>query len=170
MVFDRIRALLNGAVWWLVGGPPLDGFLRIVRAKMLSLQVLHQMLRGVARRVAAHRHLRVGLQVFDEGDTRLANSVPVCRFYGNPARGLDSHFYSASPDECAAVQQRFPDDWLLFVQHSPSAQGGRGLGIAKVFDRSGVHVATIGQEGMVRVPDDERPAPDDGQWRRPALR
>ncbi|WP_448071535.1 acyl-CoA thioesterase [Georgenia yuyongxinii] len=62
------------------------------------------------------------------------------------------------------------DDWLLFVQHSPSAQGGRGLGIAKVFDRSGVHVATIGQEGMVRVPDDERPAPDDGQWRRPALR
>ncbi|TRW43872.1 acyl-CoA thioesterase [Georgenia yuyongxinii] len=65
------------------------------------------------------------------------------------------------------------DDWLLFVQHSPSAQGGRGLGIAKVFDRSGAHVATVGQEGMVRVPDDDdRPVPtdDDGEWHRPALR
>jgi hypothetical protein len=27
---------------------------------------------------------------------------PVCREYGNPDAGLDSHFYSASPDECAA--------------------------------------------------------------------
>jgi len=52
-------------------------------------------------------------QVFNEGDSRLAGSVPVCRFYGNPARGLDSHFYSASPQECVAVQQRFPDDWVL---------------------------------------------------------
>ena len=67
-------------------------------------------------------------QVFEEGDARLANSVPVCRFYGNPARGLDSHFYSASPDECAAVQQRFPDDWLLeaealFRVHGPNPNG-----------------------------------------------
>ena len=52
-------------------------------------------------------------QVFDAGDTRLANSIAVCRFYGNPARGLDSHFYSASQAECLAVQQRFPDDWRL---------------------------------------------------------
>ncbi|UNX56435.1 thioesterase family protein [Georgenia sp. TF02-10] len=46
------------------------------------------------------------------------------------------------------------DDWLLFVQDSPSAQGGRGLGTARVFDRAGRHVATIAQEGMVRVPAD----------------
>jgi hypothetical protein len=52
-------------------------------------------------------------QVFDAGDARLANSIPVCRFYGNPARGLDSHFYSASPAECLSVQERFPDAWLL---------------------------------------------------------
>ena len=45
-------------------------------------------------------------------------------------------------------------EWLLYVQESPSAQGGRGLGIAKVFDASGAHVATIAQEGMVRVPAD----------------
>ncbi|WP_291755483.1 acyl-CoA thioesterase II [Cellulomonas sp. 73-92] len=44
------------------------------------------------------------------------------------------------------------DDWLLFVQNSPSGQGGRGLGAARVFDRDGVLVASIAQEGMVRVP------------------
>ncbi|MFH5822385.1 acyl-CoA thioesterase [Georgenia sp. AZ-5] len=65
------------------------------------------------------------------------------------------------------------DDWLLFVQHSPSAQGGRGLGIAKVFDRSGDHVATIAQEGMVRVPDDLEASAAvraEEEWKRPSLR
>jgi acyl-CoA thioesterase II len=45
------------------------------------------------------------------------------------------------------------DDWLLFDQTSPSAQGGRGLGATRVFGRDGTLVATIAQEGMVRVPD-----------------
>lgn len=44
------------------------------------------------------------------------------------------------------------DDWLLFVQNSPSGQGGRGLGAARVFTRDGELVASIAQEGMVRVP------------------
>ncbi|HVE50602.1 MAG TPA: hypothetical protein VNG69_13425 [Casimicrobiaceae bacterium] len=52
------------------------------------------------------------IQVFDAGDSRLAGSLPVCRFYGNPARGLDSHFYSL-PAECAEVKVRFGADWLL---------------------------------------------------------
>jgi acyl-CoA thioesterase-2 len=44
------------------------------------------------------------------------------------------------------------DDWLLYVQESPGAQGGRGLGLARVYDRSGALVASIAQEGMVRLP------------------
>jgi acyl-CoA thioesterase-2 len=44
------------------------------------------------------------------------------------------------------------DEWLLFVQGSPSAQGGRGLGTAEVFTQEGVLVASVAQEGMVRVP------------------
>lgn len=44
-------------------------------------------------------------------------------------------------------------DWLLFVQESPSAQSGRGLASARIFDSAGAHVATIAQEGMVRVPE-----------------
>ncbi len=38
---------------------------------------------------------------------------PVCRFYGLPARGLDSHFYSANAGECEAVKARFGNDWLF---------------------------------------------------------
>ncbi|MEG3615053.1 acyl-CoA thioesterase [Isoptericola haloaureus] len=44
------------------------------------------------------------------------------------------------------------DEWLLYVQESPGAQGGRGLGLARVYDRDGALVATIAQEGMVRLP------------------
>ena len=49
--------------------------------------------------------------VFDPA-TPMAGASPVCRFYGLPAAGLDSHFYSASPAECAAVLQRFPGAWI----------------------------------------------------------
>ncbi|HSV17203.1 MAG TPA: hypothetical protein VLR71_02260 [Casimicrobiaceae bacterium] len=38
---------------------------------------------------------------------------PVCRFYGSPSAGLDSHFYSASPSECAAVKQKYPGVWIF---------------------------------------------------------
>lgn len=45
------------------------------------------------------------------------------------------------------------DQWLLYVQESPSAQGGRGLATGRIFDREGVLIATVAQEGMVRVPE-----------------
>ncbi len=44
------------------------------------------------------------------------------------------------------------DDWLLYSQTTPSAQGGRGLGTAEVFDAAGRLVASIAQEGMLRLP------------------
>jgi acyl-CoA thioesterase-2 len=46
------------------------------------------------------------------------------------------------------------DEWLLYVQESPSAHGARGLATGKIFDREGLHVATVAQEGMIRVPTD----------------
>ncbi len=45
------------------------------------------------------------------------------------------------------------DEWLLYVQAAPSAQGGRGLGVAQVFSQDGTLVASIAQEGMLRLPD-----------------
>jgi acyl-CoA thioesterase-2 len=44
------------------------------------------------------------------------------------------------------------DEWLLFVQESPNAIGGRGLASGRIFRRDGTLVASVMQEGMVRVP------------------
>ncbi len=45
------------------------------------------------------------------------------------------------------------DEWMLYVQESPSAQGGRGLALGRIFSRDGQLLATVAQEGMVRVPE-----------------
>ncbi|CAN5588033.1 acyl-CoA thioesterase II [soil metagenome] len=44
------------------------------------------------------------------------------------------------------------DEWMLFVQDSPNSIGGRGLSFGRVYDRGGRLLASIAQEGMVRVP------------------
>jgi acyl-CoA thioesterase II len=44
------------------------------------------------------------------------------------------------------------DEWLLYVQESPSASGGRGLALGQIYTRSGVLLASVAQEGMVRLP------------------
>lgn len=47
------------------------------------------------------------------------NSIqPVCRYYGLPSAGLDTHFFSAYVPECAFVLQAWPDKWVL---ESPNA-------------------------------------------------
>ncbi len=47
------------------------------------------------------------------------------------------------------------DDWLCYVQESPNAIGGRGLSLGRIFTRDGMLVASVAQEGMVRVPLDD---------------
>ena len=56
-------------------------------------------------------------------------------------------------------------DWLLYVQDSPSSQGGRGMARAQVFDSSGRLVSTIAQEGMVRMPTGSQSDGGSGRWR-----
>jgi acyl-CoA thioesterase-2 len=45
------------------------------------------------------------------------------------------------------------DEWILYAQQSPSAQGGRGLGIGRMFTADGTLIASVAQEGMLRVRD-----------------
>ena len=40
---------------------------------------------------------------------------PVCRYYGLPSAGLDSHFYSADPAECFRVNRDFGTEW--YAEH-----------------------------------------------------
>ena len=44
------------------------------------------------------------------------------------------------------------DEWMLYVQESPSAIGGRGLALGRIYSRDGMLLASVAQEGMVRVP------------------
>lgn len=63
---------------------------------------------------------------------------------------------TASLDHAMWFHRPIPvNEWLLCVQTSPSASGGRGLGVGRIFTRDGALVATAAQEGMVR-PDGAR--------------
>lgn len=43
------------------------------------------------------------------------------------------------------------DDWLLYVMDSPSAAGARGFARGSVFTRDGTLVASVAQEGLMRI-------------------
>jgi acyl-CoA thioesterase II len=43
------------------------------------------------------------------------------------------------------------DEWLLFDMQSPNAAGGRGLTFSYVYNRKGELVATLAQEGLIRI-------------------
>ncbi len=45
------------------------------------------------------------------------------------------------------------DEWMLYVQESPSARGGRGLATGRIYSVDGLLLASVAQEIMVRVPD-----------------
>jgi acyl-CoA thioesterase-2 len=45
------------------------------------------------------------------------------------------------------------DDWTLYTQSSPSATGGRGFATGRMFDASGRLMASVAQEGMLRIKD-----------------
>ena len=51
------------------------------------------------------------------------------------------------------------DEWLLYVAESPSASGARGLNLGKIYDRAGQLVASVAQEGMIRIPEERLPRP-----------
>ena len=45
------------------------------------------------------------------------------------------------------------DEWLLYETESPSAAGARGFSRGSVFTRDGLLVASVAQEGLIRVKD-----------------
>lgn len=47
------------------------------------------------------------------------------------------------------------DDWLLYALDSPSASGARGLARGSIYTRDGVLVASVAQEGLIRVLPEE---------------
>jgi acyl-CoA thioesterase-2 len=69
------------------------------------------------------------------------------------APGVDD-ISMASLDHALWFERPFrADQWLLYATDSPSASGGRGLAAGRFFTRDGVQVASVVQEGMIRVRD-----------------
>jgi acyl-CoA thioesterase-2 len=59
---------------------------------------------------------------------------------------------SASLDHAMWFHEPFrADEWLLYVQDSPNAAGGRGFNRGSLFTREGKLVASVAQEGLIRV-------------------
>ncbi|MDH2357509.1 acyl-CoA thioesterase II [Bradyrhizobium sp. SSUT112] len=59
---------------------------------------------------------------------------------------------SASLDHAVWFHRPFRiDDWLLFVMDSPSASGARGFTRGQFFTKDGSLVASVAQEGLIRV-------------------
>jgi acyl-CoA thioesterase-2 len=69
----------------------------------------------------------------------------------------------ASIDHAMWFHHRFrADEWLLYVQDSPSASGARGLSRGLIYSREGKLVASVAQEGLMRLRTAERAAQRSG--------
>ncbi|MEP7020215.1 MAG: acyl-CoA thioesterase II [Pseudonocardiales bacterium] len=67
------------------------------------------------------------------------------------APGLDP-ISMASLDHAVWFQRPFrADEWLLYVSQSPSASGSRGLATGRFYSQDGRQVASVVQEGMIRI-------------------
>ena len=59
---------------------------------------------------------------------------------------------AASLDHAIWFHHEFrADEWLLYVQDSPSASGGRGFARGEIFSRDGILIASVAQEGLIRL-------------------
>ncbi len=79
------------------------------------------------------------IRVFETGSFNDAPVRPVCRYYGLPSAGLDSHFYSADPAECYRVNRDYGTEWqvesgnVFQVSLPDTATGACPLGSQAVF-------------------------------------
>jgi acyl-CoA thioesterase-2 len=66
-------------------------------------------------------------------------------------KSIFSKVQVASLDHAMWFHRAFrADDWLLYVQDSPSASGARGFNRGAIYRRDGVLVASVAQEGLIR--------------------
>jgi acyl-CoA thioesterase-2 len=68
---------------------------------------------------------------------------------------FDTDIMLASLDHALWFHRPFrADDWLLYAQDSPSLSGSRGFTRGSIFTRDGILVASVAQEGLIRLRDE----------------
>jgi acyl-CoA thioesterase-2 len=71
--------------------------------------------------------------------------------YPHGSSVFDPSIQAASLDHAMWFHRPFSfDDWLLYSQDSPSASGARGMTRGSIYTRSGVLIASVAQEGLIR--------------------
>ena len=65
---------------------------------------------------------------------------------------FEKEFMAASLDHALWLHRPFrADEWLLYAQDTPSLQGSRGFARGLIFKQDGTLVASVAQEGLVRL-------------------
>ena len=65
---------------------------------------------------------------------------------------FDRDIQAASLDHAMWFHRSHPlDDWILYTQDSPSTQGSRGFTRGMLFARDGTLIASVAQEGLIRL-------------------
>lgn len=65
---------------------------------------------------------------------------------------LTEELIIASLDHAIWFHQRFrADEWLLYVTDSPRTSAGRGLNFGHIYSQDGALVASVAQEGLMRI-------------------
>ena len=73
---------------------------------------------------------------------------------------FEPEFMGASLDHALWFHRPFrADDWLLYAQDTPNLSGSRGFSRGLIFARDGTLVASVAQEGLIRLRRPEPPAP-----------
>jgi acyl-CoA thioesterase-2 len=92
------------------------------------------------------RRLRSAILAYLSDMTLLDTSL-----YAHGTSVFDRELQAASLDHAMWFHRDFSlDDWLLYVQDSPSASGARGMTRGSLFSRSGDLIASVAQEGLIR--------------------
>ncbi len=64
----------------------------------------------------------------------------------------DEHIQMASLDHAMWFHRPFrADDWLLYIQDTPSGSNARGLAYGSIYTRDGALAVSVVQEGLIRV-------------------
>ncbi|MCW9035782.1 MAG: acyl-CoA thioesterase II [Alphaproteobacteria bacterium] len=69
---------------------------------------------------------------------------------------LDERLQVASLDHAMWFHRPFKaDQWMLFSQDTPSANGAKGLNRGSLYTREGILIASVAQEGLIRMHEKE---------------
>jgi acyl-CoA thioesterase-2 len=93
------------------------------------------------------RRLRCAILAYLSDMTLLDTST-----FAHGRQGFEADIQMASLDHAMWFHRDHPlDDWLLYVQDSPSTRGARGFTRGLLYGRDGTLIASVAQEGLVRL-------------------